>query len=70
MDHIKDQRSRDIVEWLSPLNFWLKQNDMFEQRCKDTGKWLIDHPDFQKWIEGEAHVLWCPGDRTTIIAQC
>ena len=68
VDRLKDQETRDIVDWLSPLNFWSKQNDMFERRCEGTGQWLIDHPEFQEWIEGEIHVLWCPGDRTTIAA--
>ena len=39
---------------------------MFERRHNGTGEWLIKHPEFQKWIEGETHVLWCPGDRTTV----
>jgi hypothetical protein len=69
MDRIKDQEDCDIINWLSPWNFWLKQNDMFERRCNGTGEWLLSHSEFQKWIEGETHVLWCPGNRTSIIAS-
>ena len=64
VDRIKDQEGHDIVNWLSPLNFWLKQNDTFERRQEGTGEWLLEHPEFRKWIEGENRALWCPGDRT------
>lgn len=64
VDQIKSEKDRNIIDWLSSLNFWLRQNDIFERCCKDTGKWLLTHPEFRKWIEGETNVLWCPGDRT------
>jgi hypothetical protein len=67
MDHIKEQKRQDILNWLSPLNFWPKQNDIFERRCKGTGEWLLGRPEFQKWIEGENPILWCPGDRKSIL---
>jgi hypothetical protein len=64
VDRIKSDEDRKIIDWLSSLNFWKTQNDIFERCCKDTGKWLLTHPEFRKWIEGETHVLWCRGDRT------
>ena len=63
-NRIRDQESREIVEWLSPLNFWAKQNDTIERRQEGTGEWLLKHPDFQKWVNGEISIVWCPGDRT------
>jgi hypothetical protein len=50
-------------EWLSQLNFWIKQNDTFGRRQDGMGEWLIRHPDFKKWIEGGIRVPWCPGNR-------
>ena len=67
MNRIEDNESRDIVKWLSPLNFWTKQDDTFERRQEGTGEWLLDHPEFQKWVDGETKVLWCPGDRIDLI---
>jgi hypothetical protein len=37
------QKMRDIVSWLSPLNFWSKQNDVFNTRLEGTGEWLLEH---------------------------
>jgi len=70
VDHIESQKDREIMGWLSSLNFWLKQNDIFERSCEGTGKWLLNDPEFQKWIEGETPVLWCPGDRTYAPSLC
>ena len=61
---MQDQLSRQIVNWLTPLNFWLKQDDTFERRQEGTGEWLLNDLAFQEWIKGDTKVLWCPGDRT------
>ena len=63
LDQLKSEEDRDIIEWLSPLNYWTKQNDIFDWRHEGTGEWLIRHPEFEKWIEGDTQVLWCPGNR-------
>jgi hypothetical protein len=62
--YIQDQQSREIVNWLTPLNFWLKQDDTFERHQEGTGEWLLNDPSFREWINGGTKVLWCPGDRT------
>lgn len=59
------QKMRDIVTWLSPLNFWIKQNDVFSTRLEGTGEWLLEHDEFKEWLSGTYRTLWCPGMRMT-----
>lgn len=59
----QNQEKQTILNWLSPLNFWTKQNDVFNRRQEGTGEWLLDHPSFNDWIEGMGETLWCPGIR-------
>ncbi|KAL8918574.1 MAG: hypothetical protein Q9172_005364 [Xanthocarpia lactea] len=38
------QERREILGWLSPLNFLKTQQDIFARRATGTGQWLIDSP--------------------------
>jgi hypothetical protein len=62
-DKLEDEESLKIVEWLSDLNFWEKQDGAFDRRQDGTGEWLWSDPTFRRWIDGDTTVLWCPGDR-------
>ena len=64
-DHL-DQELENIINWLSPRNFWKTHYGIFEKREKETGSWLLTHPKFEVWLRGSTEVLWCPGDRTFI----
>ena len=59
----EQQQRRAIADWLSPLNFWTKQNDTFDRRQEGTGKWLLDSDEFRDWLSGTGNTLWCPGIR-------
>jgi hypothetical protein len=52
-----------IVDWLSDLDFEVKQNDLFETRAEETGNWLLEESAFKEWLNGTRHILWCAGDR-------
>jgi hypothetical protein len=57
-------RHRDVIlNWLSPINFFLRQADISQMREKGTGGWLLAHPLFQKWETGSGSTLWCRGIR-------
>lgn len=58
-----DEERRAIINWLSPLNFFTKQNDVFSSRQEGTGQWLLESKDFKDWIWGTEKTLWCPGMR-------
>ncbi|KAF7354365.1 Ankyrin repeat protein [Mycena venus] len=50
-----------IIEWLSPLNFFLQQADIAQSQQKGTGGWLLKDPHFQQWESGSGKTLWCQG---------
>ena len=60
-----DQESQDIITWLSPLNFYTKQNDFLQRRQDGTGEWLLEDNAFKEWLYGPKRTLWCPGLRMT-----
>ena len=62
-----DEETKSILRWLSPVNFWLKQEDVCKQREAGTGKWLLEHPDFLEWEKGNKEMLWCRGSRESCL---
>jgi hypothetical protein len=60
-----DEERRAIVNWLSPLNFFKKQKDVFSSRQEGTGEWLLESKDFKDWVSDTGKTLWCPGIRLT-----
>jgi hypothetical protein len=52
-----------IIDWLSPINFFSRQADISRARLAGTGGWLLDHPSFQEWKSGSGKTLWCRGMR-------
>lgn len=52
---------RDVVKWLSPLDFSSKQNDALSRRQEGTGQWLLKSTEFRSWLDTAGTVLWCPG---------
>ncbi|KAJ7076812.1 hypothetical protein C8R44DRAFT_585481, partial [Mycena epipterygia] len=55
-----------IIEWYSPLNFFLRQADIFNSRQPGTGKWLLEDDIFKKWK------IWCygmPGAGKTVLVS-
>ena len=54
---------RDVIHWLSPLDFFSKQNDALSRRQEGTGQWLLETVEFQSWLDAAGKVLWCPGIR-------
>ncbi|KAH7156643.1 hypothetical protein EDB81DRAFT_867642 [Dactylonectria macrodidyma] len=66
-----DQRMK-LIAWLSPLNFWPKQADVFSKRLERTGEWLLECGEFKTWLNGTGQTLWChgiPGVGKTILAS-
>ncbi|KAF8162087.1 hypothetical protein K438DRAFT_2070280, partial [Mycena galopus ATCC 62051] len=45
--HGESQINQDIINWLSPINFFLRQADISELRVRGTGEWLLEHPLFK-----------------------
>lgn len=59
-----DQKlQNDIANWLSPLEYSHKQNDMFDLRYPGTGKWLLESSRFNDWLSGSNQTLVLEGMR-------
>ncbi|KAJ7305571.1 hypothetical protein DFH08DRAFT_793484 [Mycena albidolilacea] len=60
-----------ISEWLTSLNFFQRQSDIFSARQPGTGEWLLSDPQFKDWELGSGKILWCrgmPGAGKTVIS--
>ena len=61
---------KDIVDWLSPLNFRQKQENI--TGAPGTGEWFFREEEFQHWESGPDSWLWCygiPGAGKTVLAS-
>jgi hypothetical protein len=52
-----------IIEWYSPLNFFLRQADIFGAWQPGTGVWMLEHDLFKEWKFSRGCTLWCRGMR-------
>ncbi|KAJ6618678.1 hypothetical protein B0H10DRAFT_1222751 [Mycena sp. CBHHK59/15] len=60
-----------VIEWLSPVNFFPRQADIFSTRQDGTGEWLFEDDRFKAWKSSFGGCLWChgmPGAGKTVIA--
>ena len=60
-----DKRGREIITWISHMDFAAKQYEALSARQEGTGDWLLEKPEFQAWTTDSdgKHILWCPGIR-------
>ncbi|KAF7365804.1 ANK-REP-REGION domain-containing protein [Mycena venus] len=67
-----DAERTQIIDWFSPINFFLRYADIARARQAGTGEWLLVEPHFQEWESGSGRTLWCrgiPGAGKTILAS-
>jgi hypothetical protein len=57
----QDEKTRKIIDWISPIKFWQKQKDTIDSRQAGTGNWILHTRQFQDWKAGSVKTLWCPG---------
>lgn len=57
------QEHKNIARWLSSLEPFATQEDVFSRWQEGTGQWLLDSPEFKGWLCGERKTLWCHGRR-------
>ncbi|KAJ7187146.1 hypothetical protein C8R46DRAFT_981437, partial [Mycena filopes] len=70
--HIDLAERKQIIDWFSPLNFFLQQADISGARQEGTGKWLLAEPQFREWEIGVSKTLWCrgiPGAGKTVLSS-
>ncbi|KAJ6477230.1 hypothetical protein DFH09DRAFT_1108638 [Mycena vulgaris] len=55
------KKRHEIIDWCSPINFFLRQEDIFAARQPGTGNWFLNSEEFKAWKAGLGAKLWCPG---------
>lgn len=60
-DNQRGQELRDILAWLSPLDFASKHDAIYSKHEHGTCQWLLDDAAFRGWENATARLLWCPG---------
>ncbi|KAL4733879.1 ankyrin repeat-containing domain protein [Aspergillus similis] len=58
---VDESRLKELIEWISPLNFITKQSMIWNEHHKGTCKWFLERDDFRKWREGSNTRIFCPG---------
>ncbi|KAF7352014.1 ANK-REP-REGION domain-containing protein [Mycena venus] len=69
---MNDAERTEIIDWLSPMNFFLRHADISQARQQGTGGWLLMDTHFQKWEFDSGRTLWChgiPGAGKTVLAS-
>ncbi|KAL2869591.1 ankyrin repeat-containing domain protein [Aspergillus lucknowensis] len=56
-----EARLKELIEWVSPLNFVAKQSMIWKQHHHGTCKWFLEREDFRAWREGDNTTVFCPG---------
>ena len=56
-----DQQSRELIAWLSPLEFPAQQKDIIQRRETGTGQWLLESDEFKTWLNKVGETMFCPG---------
>ncbi|KAH6618287.1 hypothetical protein B0J18DRAFT_275640 [Chaetomium sp. MPI-SDFR-AT-0129] len=64
--HVEDRETalerKELLAWLSDLEFHDKQRDAFAKHHQSTGEWLLSSEPFQRWLRDEkTTTIWCPG---------
>ncbi|KAJ7443988.1 ankyrin repeat-containing domain protein [Mycena latifolia] len=52
---------KQILDWITSLNFFQRQADVFRAWQPGTGEWLLSDATFRNWTLGSGGVLWCRG---------
>ncbi|KAH8880540.1 ankyrin, partial [Thozetella sp. PMI_491] len=63
---------RAVIDWVSPLNFYSIQDEIFAKRTPDTGLKQLMSNAFTDWIKNPGQTLWCygiPGAGKTVFSS-
>lgn len=63
-NHIKT-----VKDWVSQINSYQKQADVFTKAQTGTGQWFLEHEEFQSWTTDGSQILWCHGLRKSSVAS-
>ncbi|KAG5782522.1 hypothetical protein H9Q73_003823 [Fusarium xylarioides] len=52
---------KDIIEWITGIDYAPQQHDFLKRRHPGTGQWLLECTEFQEWLLDNKRGLFCPG---------
>ncbi|UKZ64402.1 uncharacterized protein TrAtP1_005618 [Trichoderma atroviride] len=63
IDQHQERHARnDFLEWLTPVNYDAQHHEHLSKRSPDSGKWFLEHPNFQQFLKGKKKTLLCQGN--------
>ncbi|KAJ6517627.1 ankyrin repeat-containing domain protein, partial [Mycena vulgaris] len=68
----QEAEKKEILDWITPLNFFQRQDDIFSTWQEGTGEWLLADLQFKNWESGSDKILWCrgiPGAGKTVLSS-
>ena len=57
----QEQELRNITNWLSPVDFRSKHQEILKGAQAGTRQWLFDSEKYRDWVDADRGTLWCPG---------
>lgn len=57
----QEEERRQIENWLSPIDFRSRQQEILKGAQAGTRQWLFDSENFRSWVDADRGTLWCPG---------
>lgn len=57
----RDKETRQILNWLAPVNYGSTQSDTIRRRADGTGRWFLESEQYQAWLQTPCQTLFCPG---------
>ncbi|KAI2829167.1 hypothetical protein CBS147345_10812 [Aspergillus niger] len=60
---VTTRETREVLDWVSSIDFVDQQNDIISLRQDGTGHWLINSEEFIQWMSDDIQprTLFCPG---------
>ncbi|GAB1311901.1 hypothetical protein MFIFM68171_02111 [Madurella fahalii] len=55
------REAREILEWITPINYGPRQSDFLRRRQPGTGLWLLHSEAYRTWVDTKSLTLFCPG---------
>lgn len=58
---IDKEYNYNVLNWLSPVDYSLQQNEHIKKHQAGTGKWLLESAKFRAWVDSIRQILFSPG---------
>jgi hypothetical protein len=55
------REDREILDWITTVNFATQQRDYFQRRQPGTGEWFLNSTELQKWRQESRNTMFCTG---------